>query len=362
MMKYLWLICLTLYCTLANASSCPDTTAYDKARAIIKDLGRIETPNGIQESYTLEINGIQQALNVRGKDKNNPILLFVHGGPASPIMPGMWQFQRPLEDYFTVVNWDQRGAGKTYLLNDLDALQANMTIADYVADTVAITQHIIQRYGKQKVILLGHSWGTIVGMKAALQQPELFYAYVGVGQVINTRENERLSVEYAVAQAKQHNNTQAMAELAELGPYPGDKPLTRERIIAARKWPQHYGGLTAYRTESTYFYRAAMLSPEYNADEVCAINKGSLFSLQLLLDEFLAVDYSKVQQFPLPVVMLMGRHDYTTPSGPIANWLNQVKAPFKAGIWFELSAHMLPWEEPGRFAVELVNVVRPLAQ
>lgn len=346
----------------AHANTCPDTSAYDKAREVIADLGKITTPNGVQDAFTLEINGTVQAVNVRGKDKNNPILLFVHGGPASPLTPGMWQFQRPLEDYFTVVNWDQRGAGKTYLLNDLDTLKQHMTIDDFVADTIAIAQQVTQRYGKEKVILMGHSWGTIVGMQAALKRPELFYAYVGVGQVINTRENERLSFDYAQQQAKQHNNTEAIAELAELAPYPGDQPLTRDRIVGARKWAQYYGGLSAYRTDSSYFFRAARLSPEYNTEQVCAIDKGSMFSLELLLEAFLAVDYSGVKQFPIPVVMLMGRHDYTTPSAPTATWLQQVKAPQKHGIWFEHSAHMLPWEEPGRFVVELVNVVRPMAQ
>ena len=329
-MKYLILICLVLSCASVNATTCPDTSAYDKAREVIADLGKITTPNGVQDTFTLEINGTVQAVNVRGKDKNNPILLFVHGGPASPLTPGMWQFQRPLEDYFTVVNWDQRGAGKTYLLNDLDTLKQHMTIDDFVADTIAIAQQITQRYGKEKVILMGHSWGTIVGMQAALKRPELFYAYVGVGQVINTRENERLSFDYAQQQAKQHNNTEAIAELAELAPYPGDQPLTRDRIVGARKWAQYYGGLSAYRTDSSYFFRAARLSPEYNTEQVCAIDKGSMFSLELLLEAFLAVDYSGVKQFPIPVVMLMGRHDYTTPSAPTAAWLPAPALPISA--------------------------------
>ena len=97
----------------AHAQQCPDVAPYQKARATIQDLGRIVAPNGIQESYKTKIGGIDQWINVRGQDKSNPIILFVHGGPASPLIPTLWQFQRPLEEYFTVVNYDQRGAGKT---------------------------------------------------------------------------------------------------------------------------------------------------------------------------------------------------------------------------------------------------------
>ena len=354
-------LCLaaTSYTVLAN---CPDTSVYDKAREVIADLGRIETPNGIQEAFSVKVNGTEQWVTVRGKDKANPIILFVHGGPATPITPQMWQFQRPLEDFFTVVNWDQRGAGKTYLLNEPSSLDREINVANYVKDTIELTQYILQRFDKRKVILMGHSWGTIVGMHAALKQPELYYAYVGIGQVINTRENERLSFDYAVAQSTVHQNDSALAELAEIAPYPGDEPLTRDRIVAARKWAQYYGGLTAYRSDSMYFFRAPLLSPDYRSEDVCALNQGSLFTLERLLEEFLAVDFFGVKQFPIPVVMFMGRHDYTTPSEPTYHWMSEVKAPQKHAIWFEHSSHMIPWEEPGRFLVELVNVVRPMAE
>ena len=99
----------------ANAQHCPDIAPYESAREAIQDLGRIVAPSGIQESYKTRIGGIDQWINVRGQDRSNPIILFVHGGPASPLIPTLWQFQRPLEEYFTVVNYDQRGAGKTYL-------------------------------------------------------------------------------------------------------------------------------------------------------------------------------------------------------------------------------------------------------
>jgi pimeloyl-ACP methyl ester carboxylesterase len=129
---------------------------------------------------------------VRGLDKNNPVILFVHGGPASPVSPLMWMFQSPLEEYFTVVNYDQRASGKTYLANDTTGLGKTINIEQYVTDAIELAQFITEKYKKRKVILVGHSWGTIVSMKAVLKRPDLFYAYVGMGQIINTSGQEAI--------------------------------------------------------------------------------------------------------------------------------------------------------------------------
>lgn len=341
--------------------SCPDRSAYAPAREIIADLGRITAPTGVQEAYAVEIGGFRQWVNVRGQDRDNPMVLFVHGGPASPIIPTLWQFQRPLEEYFTVVNYDQRGAGRTLLLNDRDAVADTLHIQRYVDDAIALAEHLRTRYHKRKLVLMAHSWGTVVAMHAALQRPDLFHAYVGIGQVINVRTNEQVSFDYGLRTAREQGNLEAVREMEAIAPYPGDQPITRERIVIARKWPQFYGGLTAYRDSSDYFYRGPRLSPDYDDAARCAINAGNVLTLGRLLDEFLQVDFDAVQAFPIPVVMFMGRHDYTTPSEPTAAWLAKVRAPYKQGVWFEHSAHMIPWEEPGKVLVSLLEHVRPRA-
>ncbi len=353
---------LLLTSTLAYSNECKDISAYQSARDVVADLTRIVAPTGVQDSYKTRIGGVEQWLNVRGQDRANPLLLFVHGGPASPAMPSLWQFQRPLEEYFTVAHWDQRGAGKTYNETDPATLSDSIHIARYVEDAIEVAEHLRQRYGKEKIVLVAHSWGTIIGFQAALKRPDLFYGYVGMGQVINTQDNERISFDYGLARAKADNNVAAVKEMESIAPYPGDQPITRERIILARKWPQHYGGLTAFRDNSSYYYKAPYLSPDYSALDVCAINRGSVFTLGRVMDEFLAVDFKPVRRFPIPVVMFMGRHDYTTPSEPTAAWLSAVSAPYKQAVWFERSAHMMPWEEPGRTLTSLLQYVLPLTQ
>jgi pimeloyl-ACP methyl ester carboxylesterase len=364
-MKTTVIASLTL-CVLAAASplsraQCPDIAPFKESRDIVGDLGRIVSPSGIQESYKVRIGGVDQWLNVRGQDRSNPIILFIHGGPASPLTPTIWQFQRPLEEYFTVVNWDQRGAGKTYREASPDSMRDTIHIPRYVADAVEIAGYVERRYHQQKVILMAHSWGTIIGLRAAEKRPDLFLAYVGIGQIINMRDNERLSFEYGREQARKHNNAPALRELATIAPYPGRKPITRKRIIIARKWAQFYGGLSAFREESKYFFNAPLLSPEYDRDDVCSIDKGNVLTLGAILPEFLEVDFSRVRSFPVPVVLFMGRHDYTTPSGRTFAWLSKLEAPYKRGVWFERSAHMIPWEEPGKMLVSLLTYVRPLA-
>jgi pimeloyl-ACP methyl ester carboxylesterase len=338
-----------------------DAERYKLSREVVQDLERIVAPSGVQETYKTKIGGIDQWLNVRGQDKANPIILFIHGGPASPLMPTIWEFQRPIEEYFTVVNWDQRGAGKTFGEVDPESIGNTIHISSYVDDAIEVAEHIRKKYGKRKLILMGPSWGSVIGRGAALKRPDLFYAYVGIGQNIKTMENERISFDYGIAQAKAHNNTEAIKEMESIAPYPGDKPVTRERIIIARKWPQFYGGLSAFRDTSTYFYDAPLLSPEYDFNDRQAIDKGNIFTLAHVMPEFLTVDYTGVHDFPIPVVMFMGRHDYTTPTEPTAKWLEQVKAPYKRSVWFEHSAHMIPWEEPGKTLMSLVQYVRPLA-
>ncbi|MGN6520475.1 MAG: alpha/beta fold hydrolase [Dokdonella sp.] len=345
----------------AHAQDCPDVAPYAKAREVVRDLDRITAPNGVQEAYATKIGGIDQWLDVRGQDRGNPVILFVHGGPASPVTPTLWQFERPLEEYFTIVNWDQRGAGKTFNSVDPQSIADTIHIQRYVDDAIEVAEYVRKRYRQDKLILMAHSWGTIVAMKAALARPDLFHAYVGIGQVVNTRENERISFDYGLEQAKARGNTTAVKELESIAPYPGDQPITRERIVIARKWAQYYGGLSAFRDDSKYYFDGAMLSPDYDARDVCAIDRGNVFTLGRILPEFLAVDFTGVRRFPIPIVMFMGRHDYTTPSAPTAAWLDRLEAPSKQGVWFERSAHMIPWEEPGKTLVSLLAYVRPLA-
>lgn len=335
---------------------------FAEAKSIIADMQKIVTPDGVQELFSARIGGAEQWLSVRGKDRDNPLLLFVHGGPASPMMPVAWTFQYPWEEYFTVVQWDQRGAGKSYRSNDPVKTAETIRVQRYIDDTIEVIELLRERYGKRKVVLVGHSWGTIVALGAAIKRPDLVHAYVGIGQVINGNENERVGFEFALAQAKREGNDEALSELAGIAPYPGGQPIRRERIGIQRKWAQHYGGLAAYRSDFAWYFNVPKLSPLYDEEDRRAIDKGSMITLDRVLAEWDDIDYDRVTRVSFPVIMFMGRHDYSTPSEPTARWLEKLDAPVKHGVWFENSSHLVPMEEPGKTLLKLVELVRPLAQ
>jgi len=328
-------------------------------RAIVADIGAINTPNGIEESYAARIGGIDQWISVRGKDRDNPVILLVHGGPGSAELAIGWTFQRGWEDYFTVVQWDQRGAGKTWSLNDPETVIPTLTVDRMTDDVIEMIEHVRQKLGKEKVILLGHSWGTIIGLKAAMERPDLVAAYVAHGQVINMQRNEEEGFRLTLAAARADGNDEAVRALQALEPYPGD--LTVARIGDQRTWSIHYGGLAAYRDSASAWFRAMRLSADYDDDVLKGYDAGSLASITALMPELRAVGLDAVTQSPVPVFLLHGRRDLTTPPSAVSGWMEALEAPVKAEYWFDHSAHLAFMEEPGKVLVTLVTCIRPYA-
>lgn len=333
----------------------------DEVTRILDSNRKIVSPQGIDEKIKLRIGGIDQWLSIRGKDKRNPILLFLHGGPASPAMPEAYTFQTPWEDYFTVVQWDQRGAGETYRANTEQAMAPGMTVEGQTEDAAQVVQYLRQHYGKEKIFLLGHSWGSVLGVHLAQQHPEWFYAYISVGQVVNGRRNEELGYAFAMQQAKAHGNDKAVRELQSIAPYPGTK-VTLDTIGMRSKWEMYYGGLAYGRQDYQFEDDVEKLSPDYSQDDLDAIGKGSLFSLDHLLPSLIAVDFDHVTHFGCPVIVYVGQHDYTTAHELAEKWFDDIQAPSKRLVKFADSAHMMMQEQPGRFLVHLVNDALPLAQ
>jgi proline iminopeptidase len=329
---------------------------------VIANARKIVSGKGVEELLEIPIGATRQWISVRGRDRQNPILLMIHGGPAAPEMPSSWWFQGGWEDYFTVVQWDQRGAGKTYNANDPALIRPTLSLERITADAVEVVQYLRSRYGKKKIFVLGHSWGTLVGLKLAHEHPELLYAYVGMGQVINSGVGEHVGYETTLRIAEATGNTRAANELKLIAPYPNaDGSLPLDKINKVRTWSVAFGGLTWGRTNLNYYMDLEQFAPEYTEADVAAIDKGSMLSLGPLLPAVMNFDYSNALEWHCPIVIFAGRHDFTTPSSVVADWFARIHAPQKKFIWFENSAHMVMVEEPGRMLVHLVEDVRPLA-
>lgn len=343
-----------------DASTAPEALILDDVRAVIADARSIRTPRGIEESLTVEIGGIPQALTVRGRDQRNPILLFIHGGPGVTEMPVSWFYQNPLEDYFTVVQWDQRGSGKTAALNpDFDP--ANLTAERMYQDGEEVLDYLRERYGKEKIFVLGHSWGSVIGLEIARRKPEALHAYIGMGQVIHMQGNEAVGYRFALEQARARENETAIAELEALAPYPNPEgALDVGAILTQRKWLSEFGGMTWGRPTLDYEYNLRPLSPDYDADDLMADGSSGAV-VMALLPQLVSLDLRDVTSLDVPVILFLGRYDYATPSEVAFEWFEALEAPFKQAVWFEHSAHIMQLEQPGRFLTQLISVARPLA-
>ena len=357
-MRFSILVAATL-AALSTPAAAQSEDPYAPARAIVADIGKIVTPNGVQETFEVTLGGARQVVNVRGADRDNPILIFVHGGPGAVEMPFAWAFQRPWEDVFTVVHYDQRGAGRSYPLNDPEALARTMTPERYRDDAIELIEHLQKRYGKKKVVLMGHSWGSIVGLSVALKRPDLLHAYVGVGQGIDFRKGEKAGMAWTRAKALADGNKEAVAAIKALAPYPQGE-FTIAKADGWRKYAIPYGSLMYNKPDLKRYFQTPLLSPEYGPDDIGAWGKGSAFSVATLWPRLADVSFKSVRKMEVPIVLLLGRHDYTVPSPVAADWFAKVEAPSKRLVWLEHSAHMPMVEEPGRFFAALLRDVLPL--
>ncbi len=344
----------------ALAQTTPDP--YAPAKEIVADIGRIVTPNGVQETFEVILGGARQVVNVRGADRNNPILIFIHGGPGAVEMPVAWAFQRPWEDYFTVVQWDQRGAGRSYPLNDPKTLAPTLRPERYRDDAIELIEQLCKRYGKRKVFIVGHSWGSAVGLMVAQKRPDLLYAYIGMGQLIDARANERLGYAWTLEQAQKEHNATAIRELEALQPYGGPGPLDVAKMTIERKWSVHYGALAAHRGVADFYFHAPRLSPEYTPADRQAWDDGSDFTIKTMWPLLADLDFTSVTRLRVPVILFLGRHDYTTPAVIADTWLKRLHAPRKTAVWLENSAHLMMLEEPGRVFAGLITYARPLVK
>jgi pimeloyl-ACP methyl ester carboxylesterase len=178
------------------------------------DALAIRSPNGIQEGMYVKVGGIDQWIQIRGEDRDNPVILFVHGGPGASTIPisSAWQ---PWEKHFTVVQWDQRGAGRTFRATG-ESVAPTMTLEQMTRDGVELAEYLRAHLHQDRIVLIGHSWGSFLGIHIVKQRPDLFYAFVGTGQVVGRQTFEKqfeLTVTHLKALAQAANNAQALAEL-----------------------------------------------------------------------------------------------------------------------------------------------------
>jgi pimeloyl-ACP methyl ester carboxylesterase len=308
----------------------------------------------------VRIGGADQWVLERSADLANPILLYLHGGPGTSQMTLNRRNTRVLERWFTVVNWDQRGAGKSYrAIRDAAA----MNIDQFVDDTHEVTRHLLRKFGQEQVVLVGHSWGSAIGALAVARSPELYSCYVGIGQVADMTEGEALSYRWVVSEAQRRRDRRALRALERIGPPPYDGNW-RKKTMIERKYVARFGGEVHARRwgAAGMLLGSVLVSAEYTVLDRVNFVRGVLGSLQALWPQFLEVNlFEQVPELRVPVFFVEGRHDWEVPAVLAARYYEALRAPAKRLVWFEHSAHLPNVEERARFEQVMRDEVRVAA-
>lgn len=298
----------------------------------------------ISEKIYVEVNGVQQGMFIKSKDTTNPVLLYLHGG-----MPDYFLTERyptGLEDYFTVVWWEQRGSGMSY---SAGIPPETMTLEQMISDTIEVTEYLRQRFGKEKIYLMGHSGGTFIGIQTAARAPELYHAYIGVAQMSYQLKSEKLAYDYMLQQFREKGNT-GMVRKLEAAPVTmtGGTP---DAYRALRDPAMHSLGIgTTHDMDSIV---TGIVLPSWQSRDYTLKEKFNTWSakaksgIAMLWDDMLVTDLSnKVTELAVPVYFFSGIYDYTVNYTLAKDYFEKLHAPVKGFYTFERSAHSPIFEEP----------------
>lgn len=324
-------------------------------KPIVDAQGR-PVANSIASLETVELNGTRQWILLRGYDQSKPVLLFVHGGPGSPEMP-MLTNNTDLEKRFVVVHWDQRGAGKSY---EPAVFDRTFTLDTFVEDAAKLSQLLAKRFHQPKIYLMGHSWGSFLGIRTVQKYPDLYYAYFGIGQVANQLLGEQRSYDWVMQQARQHHNEKQVTLLTQLGRPPFASPQHwMDYVQPQRALVTQYGG--ALHTGSFYdlVLGGLLRCREYTLRDKLNYLIGAQRSAQLLWPTIVGTDLNQTSStLNVPVYIFQGVYDYQTPYSVAKAYFEHLQAPHKAFFTFHQSAHGPLFEEPGLFFRHLDTVLQ----
>ena len=321
-----------------------------RQRRTVRSL-MIRTSNGIAESRYVRIGGIDQWIQIRGEDRANPVLLFLHGAGMSMI-PFTPVFQS-WEKHFTVVQWDRRGVGRTLSRHGRGGSD-RWTFALQAQDGIEVAEYLRRQLGQDKVIVLGHSQGTIVGMVMAQRRPDLFRAYVGTGQIVDLGRSEPVSYQLAVARAQASGCGKAARELARLGgpPYPRSRTWIRKQRWSFDTDPE-------LQLWSKKALRMVLTAPGMSLADLYRFNSAIMFYPQPLYDE--TMSWTAPRRFDVPVCLLHGDTDEHTLTRLVQEYYPMVEAPARTLVLLPGGGHCAVLMQPAAFLAELLACLGPVS-
>jgi pimeloyl-ACP methyl ester carboxylesterase len=358
---------------VAGVAACTARAQVDSAQTNIADLQKLDaslaflrarnardyaiaSPVGIDEGRYVDIGGIQQWITIRGEDRNNPVLLLLHGGPGDAINPWAYAGFSAWSKDFTVVQWDQRGAGRT-LGKNRGTPPESITVARLTEDGIQLADLLRRELRKDKLILVGHSFGSILGDFMVKARPDLFHAFVGTGQVADPSRNYAVAYTALLQKAQALGDQRAVRELGEVGP----PPYANGRGYGVqRKWSNLFEGANLFLPSTLGL---ALSAPGYTVRDVSDWFDGQGLITEHLVAETSALDPKALGgTFALPVFVIQGAEDFTTPTSLARSFVNGIRAPHKAFIPIAGGGHFAVFMKSREFLNQLTSRVRPLAR
>jgi pimeloyl-ACP methyl ester carboxylesterase len=334
---------------LAGALSYRALRQYENSRALA-----IDAKTGVEETMYVSLGGIDQWIQIRGDDRKNPVLLYVHGGPGTTISP-VSSLLRPWEKYFTVVMWDQRDAGKTFVRN---GAVREMSLARVALDGIELADFLRHHLGKPKIIVLGHSWGTMVGVRMVHDRPDLFSAYVGTGQVVSIAEKEAINYARTMARLRAAHDSDGIRELIAVGapPYRSIKELLVERSLSNRS------DIPAERDLLQNMIPIALVAPGWSLWDIYESLQSADYAEAATFDADASYDARQLgAEFSVPFFVINGAEDHVAPADLAKNYFDFIHAPEKQFVTLKGAGHSAVLTDPDAFLRELVARVRPVA-
>lgn len=296
------------------------------------------------------IGGVKQRIHYLSNDLNNPVLLFLHGGPGVCNRHSIVKDHNDLLDTFTIVTWDQRGSGGSYF----GVPKESLTISRMVDDAEELVEWCCKEFKKEKIFVIGGSWGSELGVLLSAKYPDKISAFFGFGQVVDIAKNEEISFEYTRNAALKAGDTEAVKRLDMVGPpVEGQYKFGYKGMKMQRDLMMKYGGYSKKSGKDNYldaFVKPVFLSGEYSALDLIGFLLGYKKVLKQMWPEIGKTCFPKTTtKFEIPIFVFDGRHDMNTPSVLVEDWFNMIEAPHKELIWFEESGHNPMGDEPQKF-------------
>ena len=310
-------------------------------------------PDSIAAINYLRLGGLDQWVMIRGESLANPPLILLHGGPGFSEMRFFRHFNAPLEKTFTVVYWDQRGAGKSF---DRKIPRSSMTVEQFISDLDELVEVVRKLTGKSKVAIFGHSWGSVLGPLYAARFQEKVAVYVGSGQIGDWAASESASYAFVLSQAQRLDNRKALRELGAIGP----PPHASSSLWTERSWLQRFAGQFQARALWN-MGRVVLGGPESSVFDLPNIWRGFRFSLDAMWAEVSVLNLmTLVPALEMPVFFFIGRHDHWVPPEISVAYFDVLTAPSKRLVWFEESGHEPFVDEAVKFNAAMKEFVRPV--